>query len=211
VIDVPTSEIRGNAQNTDLLAQIFDIEKRIAMDLFTQLGVTLTPAERNLIEQRPTRSLAAFMAYSRGLRAEDEGRYDDASRFFNEATRIDPSFNQAQQKSAEVTAAAAGAEVTTATVETSLQGTTEGAVVSAAAQGTAASATGGSTGLGSTAQTAAADLNPSPSGAATGGAAGGGATSNPGQRDAVSAGTGADNPSTGTAKVTIVITRPKTP
>ncbi len=214
VIDVPTSEIRGNAQNTDVLSQIFDIEKRIAMDLFSQLGVTLTPAERNLIEQRPTRSLAAFMAYSRGLRAEDEGRYDDASRFFNEATRIDPSFNQAQQKSAEVTAAAAGAEVTAASVETSLQGTTEGAVVSQAVQqGTAASATGGSTGLGSTAQTAAADLNPSPSGAATGGATsgGGGATSNPGQRDAVSAGTGADNPSTGTAKVTIVITRPRTP
>lgn len=212
VIDVPTSEIRGNAQNTDLLAQIFDIEKRIALDLFSQLGVTLTPAERNLIEQRPTRSLAAFMAYSRGLRAEDEGRYDDASRFFNEATRIDPNFNQAQTKSAEVSAAAAGAEVTTATVETSLRGTSEGNVVSAAVQGTAAPATGGATGLGSTAQTAAADLNPSPSGAATGGAvSGGGATSNPGQRDAVSAGTGADNPSTGTAKVTIVITRPRTP
>ena len=211
VIDVPTSQIRGNAQSSDLLEQIFAIEKKLALDLFTQLGVTLTVAERNAVEQRPTRSLAAFMAYSRGLRAEDEGRYTEASRYFNEAIRLDPGFGAAQQKGQEVSAVSAGTDVTAATVETSLKGTAEGAIVNAATtQGSVSTAAGGATGLGTTAQSAAADLNPSPSSVATGGATSGGGSSAPSARDPVSAGTGSDNPA-GTAKVTIVITRPRTP
>ena len=79
VVDVPTTRVRGVAHDSDELEQLFALEKRIALDLFDELGVTLTVAERNAIEQRPTRSLAAFLAYSRGLTAEDEGRYDDAS------------------------------------------------------------------------------------------------------------------------------------
>lgn len=205
VVDVPTSQIRGSATSTDQLEQIFAIEKKVALDLFTQLGVTLTVAERNQIEQRPTRSLAAFVAYSNGLVAEDAGRYDDASRFYQEAVRLDPGFGAAQQKSAEAKSASAGAAVTAATVETSLKGTSEGAVVNAATQGSPQPSASG--GLGSTAQNTAGDLNPSASGAATGGATGGGG-STPGAKDPVSAGTGSDNP-TGTAKVTIVITRPK--
>ena len=207
VVDVPTSQIQGTANASDQLEAVFNLEKRIALDLFSQLGVTLSPAERNAIEQRPTRSMQAFLAYSRGLTAEDEGRYDDASRFFNDAVRIDPGFGAAQQKSQEVRAVSEGATVTAATVESSLKGTAEGNVVTAAAQGTAAAAGSTGSGLGSTSQTTADGLNPSPTGAATGGAVGGASTSTPGSKDPVSAGTGSDNPS-GTAKVTIIIKRP---
>ena len=207
VVDVPTSQIQGTANASDQLEAVFNLEKKIALDLFSQLGVTLSPAERNAIEQRPTRSMQAFLAYSRGLTAEDEGRYDDASRFFNDAVRIDPGFGAAQQKSQEVRAVAEGATVTAATVESSLKGTAEGNVVTAAAQGTAAAAGSTGSGLGSTSQTTADGLNPSPTGAATGGAVGGASASTPGSKDPVSAGTGSDNPS-GTAKVTIIIKRP---
>ena len=44
VVDVPTSQIQGSAQATDQLDQVFDIEKKLALDLFTHLGVTLTVA-----------------------------------------------------------------------------------------------------------------------------------------------------------------------
>ncbi len=208
VVDVPTSQIRGTVNGSDQLEAVFNLEKKIALDLFAQLGVTLSPAERNAIEQRPTRSMQAFLAYSRGLRAEDEGRYDDAGRFFNEAIRIDPGFTSAQQKSAEVRQVNAGTAVTPASVEGNLKGTAEGAVVNAATQGTAIAAGNTSAGLGSTVLTTAGDLNPSVSGAATGAAAGnGGGVTAPGSKDPVSAGTGSDNPA-GTAKVTIVIKRP---
>ena len=206
VVDVPTSQIQGTVNASDQLEAVFNLEKKIALDLFSQLGVTLSPAERNAIEQRPTRSMQAFLAYSRGLTAEDEGRYEEASRFFNDAVRIDPGFAAAQQKSQEVRAVSEGATVTAATVESSLKGTAEGNVVTAATQGTAAASGSTGSGLGSTSQTTADGLNPSPTGAATGGTLGGSSTT-PGSKDPVSAGTGSDNP-TGTAKVTIIIKRP---
>ena len=208
VVDVSTSQIRGTANASDQLEAVFNLEKKLALDLFTQLGVSLSPAERNTIEQRPTRSMQAFLAYSRGLTAEDEGRYDDAGRFFNEAVRVDPGFQSAQQKSQAVRQVSAGATVTAASVEVSLKGTAEGAVVTAATQGNAPSGTTTTAGLGSTVQTTAGDLNPSATAAATGAAASGGSIlSPPGSKDPVSAGTGSDNP-TGTARVTIVVKRP---
>ena len=210
VVDVPTSQVRGATQAADLLEQVFSLEKKIALDLFTQLGVTLTVAERTLIEQRPTRSIQAFLAYSRGLTAEDEGRYDDASRYFNQAVRLDPGFGAAQSKSAEAAAISAGASVTAATVEASLKGTQEGAIVAAAQQGSPTLTTVSIAGLGNTIQNTVGDLNPSIMGIATssGTTASGGTA--PAAKDPVSEGTGSDLPAS-TAKVTIVITRPKTP
>jgi len=99
VLDVPTAEVRGAARGEDALERLFDLEKRIAFGLFDELGVTLTVAERNAIEQRPTRSLAAFLAYSRGLTAEDDGRFDDAGRFYRDAIRLDPSFGATIRRS----------------------------------------------------------------------------------------------------------------
>src|SRR5213080_5130757 len=76
VIEVPTTRVAGSTNDDRALDQLLTLEKNIALGLFQQLGVTLTTAERNAIEQRPTRSLAAFLAYSRGLLSEDEGRFE---------------------------------------------------------------------------------------------------------------------------------------
>lgn len=211
VVDVPTSQVQGSAQAADQLEQVFAMEKKVALALFTQLGVTLTVAERQQIEQRPTRSMQAFLAYSRGLTAEDEGRYDDASRFFNDAVRIDPGFGAAQTKSQEARAVSTGAAVTSASVEVSLKGTSEGAVIAAAQQGSSTPASGGTTGLSNTAQATAGDINSSTTAAATGSASAGGGSSNPGNKNAVAAGTGSDKPAPAVGTVTIIISRPRTP
>ncbi len=220
VVNVGTAQVQGSAEGVDQIEQIFNIEKRIAMELFRQLGVTLTVAERNAVEQRPTRSLAAFVAYSRGLTAQDEGRYDDASRFFQDAVRIDPSFSGAAQKGQETRAISAGTAVSAQTVETSLKGTSEGTIVTAAVQGTttaASAAPAGSSTLGGTAKAAAGDVNASPSSTATAGAststttagAAAAAGSAPGTKDPVTGGiVNAETP-TGTGKVTITIVRPR--
>ena len=117
VVDVPTTRVRGVAHDSDELEQLFALEKRIALELFDELGVTLTVAERNAIEQRPTRSLAAFLAYSRGLTAEDEGRYDDASSFYRDAIRLDPGFGEALQKDRDVRGLVTGGRLTTRAIE----------------------------------------------------------------------------------------------
>ena len=178
VVDVPTTRIRGTAQGADVLDQVFDLEKRVAVDLFRQLGVTLTPAEQTALEQRPTRSLAAFLAYSRGLAEEDAGRYDAAARYFNEATRIDPGFGVAQQRGQQSSAAAAGAQGSAASVEASLKGSTEGKVANAAGQGQITVAEG--TGLGGTAGNTVDDINASTAGNATSGGSAGAKTTPPG-------------------------------
>ena len=145
---------------------MFDAEKRIVFGVFDDLGITLTPAERAAIDQRPTRSIAAFLAYSGGLSAEDSGRFDLAARLYREAARLDPGFAAAQAGASRAEATSAGQAVTPATIQSSLAGTAEGATVAAARNG---EVTDAST-LASTLGAARDDLNPSPAAdAATGG------------------------------------------
>lgn len=195
VTSVQTSQTVGTgATDQQPVDQVFTLEKNIVFKLFADLGVTLTTAERNQIEQRPTRSLQAFLAYSRGLELEDAGRFDDASRLFDNAVRIDPSFGNAMQKSQEAKSAAAGASGNVASIESGLRGS---------AEGNAANASGSAAG-GGTALAAADGLNPS---VAAGATSGGGSTSSQPQKDA-SSGTTGDNPTQKTAKVTLVIHQP---
>src|SRR5204863_9723546 len=102
------------------------------------------------------KSLAAFLAYSRGLEAQDGARFDDAARFYDNAFRLDPGFRPAQQRSQEMKSIVAGSGVTASSIESSLRGSIEGQ------SGTRASG-GANTALGM-----AEELNPSISGAATG-------------------------------------------
>jgi TolB-like protein len=158
VVNVATAS-SGGPVNTDFnLDAVFDAEKKIVLALFADMGITLTPAERAAIDQRPTRSLAAFLAYSRGLQAEDADRLDDAARFFGEAVRIDPGFSAARSGESRAQAQSAGANVTPASVEASLAGTAEGQTIAAALQGDASD--GGR--LSGTLESALNDVNPSP-------------------------------------------------
>ena len=102
VADVASGEIRGAVDADAPLEDILDAEKALAYELFDQLGVTLTPAERALVEQRPTRNIAALLAYSRGVRFQAEGRYDEAAREYREAARLDPGFAAPGTRLAEV-------------------------------------------------------------------------------------------------------------
>ncbi|HEX3868177.1 MAG TPA: tetratricopeptide repeat protein [Gemmatimonadaceae bacterium] len=200
VTNVQTTQTVGaGANDQQPMDQVFTLEKNIVFKLFDDLGVTLTTAERNAIEQRPTRSLAAFLSYSQGLELEDAGRFDDASHFFDNAVRLDPNFGSAVQKSQETHTAAAGVQVSAATVETGLRGSTEGQSALGSGGGVTAGAGGG------TAALAADGLNPSTAAGAT---SGGGSTATQPTKDA-STSTGADNPTEKTAKVTLVIHQPK--
>ena len=203
VVDVPTSEVRGVAHGADQMEQLFALEKRLAFDLFDQLGVTLTVAERNAIEQRPTRSLAAFLAYSRGLAAEDEGRYDDASRLYRDAARIDPRFDAARQRNREARSLSASSRQSTREIEDALEGAAEAGVSGARGRGH---------GVSDAVHAAAEDINPSIAGAAT--TPGRSGEHGPPEKDHVSSATKSDKPGKSggnSGRVKIVITRPKKP
>jgi TolB-like protein/cytochrome c-type biogenesis protein CcmH/NrfG len=210
IVNTQTSGLAGGAANENTLAELFAIEKAIVLQLFDSLGVTLTTAERNAIEQRPTRSMQAFLAYSRGLRFEDQGKYDDAARNYREAVRIDPSFGGAMQKSVETQAAAQGMQMSAASVESNLAGTQEGTVAAQSQQGQAP-ASGTGTGEGSASNTAN-GLNSSQSANATNsaGASGGSTPGSQPTQDPLAAATGSEA-ATSSAKVVFVVKLPGKP
>jgi tetratricopeptide (TPR) repeat protein len=200
VIEVPTTRLAGTTVDDRTLDQLLTLEKNIAFGLLQQLGVTLTTAERNEIEQRPTRSLAAFVAYSRGLLLEDDGEFEGANACYQGALRLDPSFGAAQAKSQETRRIIAGTRVDTRGIEAALAGTAEGRVVEQATLGIAGGSVGG------TALGVAGDLNPTIAGSAATNASG--TLTGPPLRDPAASGTGIENPGSRTARIEIVVKRP---
>lgn len=88
---VVDTAVRATADPVDIL----DAQKQITFGIFQRLGIGLTPRERAAIEQRPTRSLAALIAYGQGVDAELNGNFALARRSFQRAASIDPSFRSA--------------------------------------------------------------------------------------------------------------------
>jgi len=159
IVNVANGVIGDAATVNNSMDALFAMEKALVFQLFTKLGVTLTPAERQLVERRPTNSMAAFLAYSRGLQARDDGRFEDAARYFDEARSIDPGFGAAVAQLQSVQSASGGSQdVSAATIEATISGTTE-------ARATESSATSGvlstTEPLATTLTRVAADVNPS--------------------------------------------------
>jgi TolB-like protein len=105
IADVGTGVV---AQSLDARAPRRDIlaaEKALAFRLFEQLGVTLTPAERARVEERPSGNGEAVLAYGRGVQAELQGDLRAAAGAYLQASRIDPSFRQATERAATMTRA----------------------------------------------------------------------------------------------------------
>jgi tetratricopeptide (TPR) repeat protein len=92
-----TGVVRPVGQVTGPFPRLLELEKQLVLDLATQLGIELTQAEREQILRQGPKSLAAFLAYSRGLAELDRGDYSAAARDFRAAAQADPSFQAAQQ------------------------------------------------------------------------------------------------------------------
>jgi TolB-like protein len=203
VVDVPTSKLTAQSGGDRELDELLTLETNIALDLLEKLGVTLTTAERDAVERRPTRSIAAFLAYSRGLELSDRGRFDEANRFFGEALRLDPAFEAAKQQARTSESILVGGKVNSASIEINLRGTPEGRAVAAAARGIAAPIFDPAGGI---AHVTVSSLNPSAAGNATESASGGRGAGKP-TKDPAS-GTGADNVTARGGKIVTVMQPP---
>lgn len=95
VVTTVSAEVAATGEAADRLESLFDLEKEVLFQLLERLGVQLTPAEREALAERPTASLQAFLAFSRGLEAEDRGDLALAAAEYREAERLDPSFEDA--------------------------------------------------------------------------------------------------------------------
>jgi TolB-like protein len=196
VLDTRTSAAVG--QSTPLngvLDELFNMEKTIVLRVYADLGVELTPAERQDIDRRPTPSLQAFLSFSRGLVAEDSGRMDEAARFFENARTLDPGFGAAVLR-----AQAAASSISR--LERGIRNSTEGSMISGAERGAPQANAGLSTTLG----TVAVDVNPTT--ATTLVTATTTDTRPPTQRDGPAEKSGTDQPAPRVGHVTVVLKRP---
>lgn len=204
VVDVASAELSDPVQVTDELDDLFSMQKDLVFQVFQQLGVTLTPAERQLVDRQATTNLNAFLAYSRGLMAADDGRFEDATRYFNEATTLDPGFGEASARFQAAQMAMAGAQVSAASVESNLSGG-EAQVVSAAESGSPSD--GGPTGIDNALRDVVQDVN-APSVTPESNTTRTTTTVNAPTRDPTSTTTGTDQPVSRTGVVPIIIRRP---
>ncbi len=96
VVRASDAQVAATGTGSDQMRALFDIEKQVVLQLLDRMGITLTPAERAAISERPTRDIQAFLLYSRGLEAQDRGDFRSASQSFQAAAQRDPGFGAAQ-------------------------------------------------------------------------------------------------------------------
>jgi len=120
LVDVSTAAVQPPAQGTSRLDQLFDLEKQIAFAVFGNLGIQLSPAEQEAINQRPTQNLQAFLAYSRGLVDQDRGDYAAAQADFAQAATLDPNFRAASQSAASASDLSAASQQPVSQVESAV-------------------------------------------------------------------------------------------
>lgn len=101
LVSAKTGEVELPGEQVGALSRIMAMEKDMVFSVLKQMGIKLSPGERAAIAKLPTDSIAAFMAFSRGLDYEDRGEYDKAEQEFNQARTIDPSFGEAGQRADE--------------------------------------------------------------------------------------------------------------
>lgn len=100
VVDVSNASVVATGTGNDQLQQLFALQKVVMFRLVEQMGITLSPAERRALSERPTADLQAFLAFSRGLEAEDRGDYEAANANFSAAVARDPNFRAARERQA---------------------------------------------------------------------------------------------------------------
>ncbi len=113
-----TGEVTGAEVVTGRFRDLMQMEKQLVLGIAARLGYALSDAERDQILENGTENLAAFLAYSRGLFAEDIGDYSTAAMHFGQAVQADPGFQEAQSQyeaasAADVVGQATASEVTT--------------------------------------------------------------------------------------------------
>lgn len=95
-----TTDVTDPAQGQ--LQKLFQLQKEFVFQILNDMGVQLTADERDAIQEVPTESYLALLAYSRGLEHQRAGRLGEAQREFSAAAQQDPGFGAAKARAQSV-------------------------------------------------------------------------------------------------------------
>ncbi len=91
-VDVETGAVGMHHSQTSELESIFGAERDLVMETFAAFGITLTPDERRSLYERIAPQFRAFLSFSRGVRAENQGNDELAAASYQEASALDRTF-----------------------------------------------------------------------------------------------------------------------
>lgn len=101
-VNVETGNEEMHRTSSASLDAIFRAERDLAMDTFSMFGITLTPDEKRALYERVAPAFRAFVAFSHGVRAEQQGDDATAIASFQDAAVLDKTFKLASSKLAAV-------------------------------------------------------------------------------------------------------------
>jgi TolB-like protein len=118
LVDASSGESRGGSalRAEGVLAQLFEMQRQLAVRLHEELGIELTSAERERLGARRTENIEALLAFGTGLEALDGGRFAAAAEMFGRAAALDPGFELARQMSVQAGEAASAEAMTTGAI-----------------------------------------------------------------------------------------------
>lgn len=82
---------------TEAVERLIDAEKRLVLALFDRMGIQLTAAERERVNQRPTENVQALLAYGLAVEAEATGDLETAAAEYARAASLDVGFQAAAE------------------------------------------------------------------------------------------------------------------
>src|SRR5258708_15319229 len=118
-VDVSSGDIDMQRRASAPLETVFRAERDLVMHTFSNYGITLTDDEKRALYERVVPNFRAFLVFSRGVRAEQQGQDALAIASFMEAATLDRNFKLAATR-----LAAARARVATAAAPVTAAGAT---------------------------------------------------------------------------------------
>jgi TolB-like protein/Tfp pilus assembly protein PilF len=99
VVETETGRLRGEGVRlSGNISDILGLEKRAMLDFIEDLGLRPTLEEEAAIQPPATNNNLAFIAFCKGLDYEDQQQFGPAQAQYEQALKLDPDFNLAQQK-----------------------------------------------------------------------------------------------------------------
>ena len=111
IADVPTGSIGESLAGLSSMDKLFAAERQLALRLFTELGIKLTKPELAKLDALQPPNLQAFLAFSKGARAEARGELADAAVHYHTATTLDPKFTLAHEHIQNLSKRSASSEI----------------------------------------------------------------------------------------------------
>ena len=111
IADVPTGTIGESLAGLSSMDKLFAAERQLALRLFTDLGIKLTKPELAKLDALQPPNLQAFLAFSKGARAEARGELAEAAVNYHAATTLDPKFTLAHEHIQNLSKRSASSEI----------------------------------------------------------------------------------------------------